>query len=85
MPKARNSDPAAAQPATRYRSRARSAFSISCPSPGHDVTVSTANDPLSSVATTRPYTAAVGRTAAFSASRQTIRERGMPRASAAST
>src|SRR5689334_14646783 len=47
VPTARKIDPAAAQPATRYTSRARSAPSISCPSPGHAVTVSTAKDPLS--------------------------------------
>ena len=85
VPIARNTDPAAAQPATRYKSRARSASSMRTPSPGHDVTASTANDPLSSAPTTRPYTAAAGRSAGFRASRHTIRARGMPRANAART
>ena len=39
VPAARKIDPAAAQPVTRYTSRARSAFSISWPRPGHAVIV----------------------------------------------
>src|SRR5262249_50815238 len=40
-PAARNSEPTAAHPATRYRSRDTSASYISAPSPGHDITIST--------------------------------------------
>ena len=53
--------------------------------PGHAVTTSTANDPLSSVAMTSPYTEATGRRAGFNAARHTTRDRGTPRASAART
>ena len=46
-PSARKTPPAAAHPATRYMSRDRRASNISRPRPGHDVTISTTNDPLS--------------------------------------
>ena len=81
LPPARNSEPAAAHPATRKRSRARSASNISRPSPGHAVTTSTTNDPLSRLPRMKPYIAATGPTAGRSASRHTRRRRGTPRAS----
>ena len=58
--------PAAAHPATRSRSRCSSASYVSRPRPGHAVTSSTTNDPLSSAPKTSPPMAATG----FSDSRQ---------------
>src|SRR5687767_6289568 len=48
VPMDRKNAPAAAHPAIRNKSRARSASYINRPSPGHAVTTSTTNDPLKS-------------------------------------
>ena len=59
-PSASNAVPAAAQPATSGRSRFISASYMRRPSPGHAVTSSTTNEPLSSAPNASPPTPATG-------------------------